>query len=784
MKINKIYISAFGKFKDYEIDFTDGLNVIYGENENGKSTLMAFIKMMFYGSGRASSQLSKSLRVKYTPWSGDKMGGKIYFEHSGTNYCLEREFMKGDSSDKIRLTNTDLGTSETVTSSVGSDFFSIGASAFERTVFIGSVGGFSSDDDATGEINSKLSNIALTGDEDISYQTVLDRITDAKQKLMSKRGKTGKYDKGLVELEELNKKLLESKEADTRKVALNNRLEQIKTESAELSKKYIEVKQIVDSENDIKNRQKLEEYLSLKAELDEANKKLLLKDGNLCDEGFVKSIEFCLSKQEVANQKIKEISEEIDKTKESISIAQNSDSNDLKIEQVNLEKDLADDKLKLNSVSEKILELSSKINDENENLKNSANMKKAFSPVLLILSICSILGAVGCLFVSPLITVILAVIGIITGVLSFIIKSLDKSALKNAQNRLKSFENEVFNLKTDEAKLTRKIYENTEDLNRIITILSDSKAVIEHKKLLLDELLLKLEEQQNRLNANNIELLNTFGKYRDVQTADEVISLLPTLHGLADSQKQLKLKLNYISSDLGGISYETAQKKLENMSQQTSDDTTDFDLKKKELEKLGEQLTALKSEFSAITTELKTGFKRGLDTSNIEEQIENLTNSLNNQKYYCETADIAMAALEKSFAEIRRSYGSDLEKKALSIFSLLTDGAYNHLNVSKSLDITVEKTDNFGTKELDYLSNGTIDQAYLSLRLALCELITDNEKLPILLDDILCQYDDKRANTAIKFLKEYSENSQAIFFTCHNWITELAKTNEISIKTL
>ena len=65
MKINYLYISAFGGLKDKKIDFTDGFNVVFGNNEDGKSTLMAFIKMMFYGSERATGSISKNIRKKY-----------------------------------------------------------------------------------------------------------------------------------------------------------------------------------------------------------------------------------------------------------------------------------------------------------------------------------------------------------------------------------------------------------------------------------------------------------------------------------------------------------------------------------------------------------------------------------------------------------------------------------------------------------------------------------------------------------------------------------------------
>ena len=65
--------------------------------------------------------------------------------------------------------------------------------------------------------------------------------------------------------------------------------------------------------------------------------------------------------------------------------------------------------------------------------------------------------------------------------------------------------------------------------------------------------------------------------------------------------------------------------------------------------------------------------------------------------------------------------------------------------------------------------SGTTDQAYLSLRLAMTELITDNgERLPLMLDDVLLQYDAERAENALEYLKKYAQNAQILFFTCRN----------------
>ena len=144
-----------------------------------------------------------------------------------------------------------------------------------------------------------------------------------------------------------------------------------------------------------------------------------------------------------------------------------------------------------------------------------------------------------------------------------------------------------------------------------------------------------------------------------------------------------------------------------------------------------------------------------------------------------------MAVLTESFSEVRRSYGSVLDNKTGEIFSGITGGKYNGINVSKSFDISVQKTDIFGSFDSAYLSSGTVDQAYLSLRLALSELITDeNGTLPIMLDDSLAQFDDNRQKIALEYLKKYSNKNQIIMFTCHKYISDTAKNLGATIQNM
>ena len=146
---------------------------------------------------------------------------------------------------------------------------------------------------------------------------------------------------------------------------------------------------------------------------------------------------------------------------------------------------------------------------------------------------------------------------------------------------------------------------------------------------------------------------------------------------------------------------------------------------------------------------------------------------------------MALSSLDEAFSDLRHSFSYILEEKTAKIFKSLTGGNYTSVNVSKDFQIGVTAKDSFGTKEWQYLSLGTAGQAYLALRLALAELISDESSpLPLLLDDSLSEYDDIRAEIAMNFLKEYSKNSQIILFTCHSGIADMAKNLDSNIKYL
>ena len=95
MKIKKIKINSYGKLKEKEINFKDGINLIYGQNEAGKSTLIKFIINSLYGISKNKKGKEVSDFDKYKPWSGEEFSGKLEYElDNKEKYEIYRDFSK------------------------------------------------------------------------------------------------------------------------------------------------------------------------------------------------------------------------------------------------------------------------------------------------------------------------------------------------------------------------------------------------------------------------------------------------------------------------------------------------------------------------------------------------------------------------------------------------------------------------------------------------------------------------------------------------------------------
>lgn len=183
MIIKKISIKNFGKLSDVNIFPEDGLNVIFGANESGKTTLLSFIKYIFYGTKQKKNYKDLTFKEKYMPWNSMPVSGCCEIEYDGCNYSIQRS--DGDGLSKLTVINLDKGTEEKSITSPGQHFFGIGEKAFNDSLYIRDLS-LISDFSDSGELNAFLTDSSV---ENSTYQIVRSELNDRLANIISTKRK-------------------------------------------------------------------------------------------------------------------------------------------------------------------------------------------------------------------------------------------------------------------------------------------------------------------------------------------------------------------------------------------------------------------------------------------------------------------------------------------------------------------------------------------------------------------------------------------------------------------
>ena len=179
MKINSLKVNGFGKLKDRQVDFTDGINIIFGENESGKSSMLKFISGMLYGTSKNKNGKEISDFEKYKPWDADNFSGKInYTLDDGKTFEVYREFKKKNPI-IYNSNKEDISSTFTMDKSKGINFFTEQTNLDEETFYSTAITeqeGMKLSKSSQNSIIQKISNLVSSGDDNISYKKAIDKI--------------------------------------------------------------------------------------------------------------------------------------------------------------------------------------------------------------------------------------------------------------------------------------------------------------------------------------------------------------------------------------------------------------------------------------------------------------------------------------------------------------------------------------------------------------------------------------------------------------------------------
>lgn len=272
MKLRSCHIENFGKLSDMTVNFSEDMYIIMEENGFGKTTLAAFIKVMFYGfTGDGKKNITENERRRYKPWQGGVYGGQLIFETEGKSYQIVRTFGIREKEDTFSLYDEATGR-ETgdFTSNIGEELFKIDRDAFVRTVFIGQQ---SCETNVSDSISAKIGNLSENTDDINNYENVQKRLKDMLNAMSPTRA-TGTIKNMENKIGDIRVSILRGDEIDRSIDALNEKLEIENKKKAALKETLTQVKESIEkasSEGELLAKLKL--YERLCKAYDEAEKR-------------------------------------------------------------------------------------------------------------------------------------------------------------------------------------------------------------------------------------------------------------------------------------------------------------------------------------------------------------------------------------------------------------------------------------------------------------------------------------------------------------------------------
>ncbi len=250
MILKKLYLDNFGKFHNREIDLQPGMNIIYGENEAGKTTVHSFIQGMIFGLERLRGRgAGKDEYTHYQPWiSGKNYEGRLTFEHEGVNYRLVRTFYKED--EQFHLIDEDHNREiELPGGRMDQLIEGLTLANYQNSISIRQAGS-KLDDSFALDLQSYMANLGMTRHESVDITDSLDYLRKERKQL------SGKVP--LEEIQEIEKKIRDLDKSSEGKAGLETSIESMEAKEKRLAEQIDHLKHEMEQIQKEDRRERME----------------------------------------------------------------------------------------------------------------------------------------------------------------------------------------------------------------------------------------------------------------------------------------------------------------------------------------------------------------------------------------------------------------------------------------------------------------------------------------------------------------------------------------------
>lgn len=706
--------ATFGRLEQETLSLTDGLNVLQMPNEAGKSTWAEFLLAMLYGVDTSERVKTGVLPVKtkYQPWSGKPMEGVIELTHAGRRITITRTSTARAPLGVFSAVYTDSGLPvEGMTgANCGEMLLGVPKSVYQRSAFVRQAGlGLTADAD----LEARLSALVTTGDEAISFAAADKRLLAWQNRV--RHNKTGLIPDAERELATVDGALTALAREHEKNLALRAQLQTLQTQRAacEADLRALRAADV--------QQKKAQLYDAKRAAMQAANRENAASA--VCARLPREDALLALSQEASALLSMPEV--------EPAASAPARPACPQAFSGVD---------------EERLLDKAQRDTREFDRL--TAKKHRVSTPLLALAALFIGLGAAGWLVrhepLMPAAFALAALACVVTALVNAAHDRRREAELSEAQALLALYENHS----RDEFYAYAVQYR---DALRAWQAACEAAAAQNAAR-----------DAESRLRAERTAaLLGSVRMFADAGTLLEAQSAIGSAleayrawHTAQQAAQQAKTRYDALAQALGdipdlpvpardvsGLTNEQAETALARTQALAAAVQSQLDQSRGRLEQFGSEVE-LSAKKQALTQKLDL----------LNERREALT--------------LARQTLEQANAALAERFSPRLVREASDIFSELTGGRYARVQISRQMDMEAGQPDAAMRRSL-FLSGGTADELYLSVRLAVCRLLLP-EDAPIVLDDALAMFDDDRLCLALCLLQREAANRQILLFTCQS----------------
>lgn len=706
--------ATFGRLEQETLSLTDGLNVLQMPNEAGKSTWAEFLLAMLYGVDTSERVKTGVLPVKtkYQPWSGKPMEGVIELTHAGRRITITRTSTARAPLGVFSAVYTDSGLPvEGMTgANCGEMLLGVPKSVYQRSAFVRQAGlGLTADAD----LEARLSALVTTGDEAISFAAADKRLLAWQNRV--RHNKTGLIPDAERELATVDGALTALAREHEKNLALRAQLQTLQTQQAacEADLRALRAADV--------QQKKAQLYDAKRAAMQAANRENAASA--VCASLPREDALLALSQEASALLSMPEV--------EPAASAPARPACPQAFSGVD---------------EERLLDKAQR--DMREFDRLTAKKHRPAAPLWVLAALLLGLGAASWFIRhEPLLPAVFALAALACAATAIGNAAHDRkreAELSEAQALLTLYENHS----RDEFYAYAVQYR---DALRAWQAASEAAAAQNAAR----DAESRLRAERTAALLGSVRMFAEAGTLLEAQSAiGSALEAYRAWHTAQQAAQQAKTRYDALAQALGdipdlpvpardvsGLTNEQAETALARTQALAAAVQSQLDQSRGRLEQFGSEVE-LSAKKQALTQKLDL----------LNERREALT--------------LARQTLEQANAALAERFSPRLVREASDIFSELTGGRYARVQISRQMDMEAGQPDAAMRRSL-FLSGGTADELYLSVRLAVCRLLLP-EDAPIVLDDALAMFDDDRLCLALCLLQREAANRQILLFTCQS----------------